>query len=195
MPLGGGPVEIGSGVAGLAYSLVLGRRQKKELLNFRPHNVSLVALGTWILWLGKSTLDYASPSDLFCPRLDWVLPCFTFLDTSLTSWTSRFNAGSAYGANLRAIVAAWNSFICAAMAGITWCLLDYRLQHKYTMVGFCSGTIAGLVAATPSSGFVSPWASLIIGVVAGGLCNYATNSKLLYASFPMCWRSMTLTRV
>lgn len=49
---GGGPVEIGSGVAGLAYALVLGRRQEKELLNFRPHNVGLVALGTWILWLG-----------------------------------------------------------------------------------------------------------------------------------------------
>jgi ammonium transporter, Amt family len=36
---GGGPVEIGSGVAGLAYSWVLGRRGDKELLNFRPHNV------------------------------------------------------------------------------------------------------------------------------------------------------------
>jgi len=46
---GGGPVEIGSGVAGLAYSWVLGRRQEKELLNFRPHNVSLVALGSSFL--------------------------------------------------------------------------------------------------------------------------------------------------
>jgi Amt family ammonium transporter len=36
---GGGPVEIGSGVSGLAYAWVLGRRQEKELLNFRPHNV------------------------------------------------------------------------------------------------------------------------------------------------------------
>lgn len=44
--LGGGPVEIGSGVGGLAYSWILGRRQEKELLNFRPHNVSLVGLGS-----------------------------------------------------------------------------------------------------------------------------------------------------
>ena len=44
--LGGGPVEIGSGVAGLAYSWVLGRRNERELLNFRPHNVSLVGLGS-----------------------------------------------------------------------------------------------------------------------------------------------------
>jgi ammonium transporter, Amt family len=43
---GGGPVEIGSGVGGLAYSWVLGRRQETELLNFRPHNVSMVGLGS-----------------------------------------------------------------------------------------------------------------------------------------------------
>lgn len=49
---GGGPVELGSGVAGLAYALVLRQRQPSELLNFRPHNVSLVNLGTFILWFG-----------------------------------------------------------------------------------------------------------------------------------------------
>lgn len=43
---GGGPVEIGSGIGGLAYSWVLGRRHERELLNFRPHNVSLVGLGS-----------------------------------------------------------------------------------------------------------------------------------------------------
>ena len=36
---GGGPVEIGSGIGGLAYSWVLGRRSERELINFRPHNV------------------------------------------------------------------------------------------------------------------------------------------------------------
>lgn len=43
---GGAPVEIGSGVGGLAYAWVLGKRQEKELQNFRPHNVSLVSLGS-----------------------------------------------------------------------------------------------------------------------------------------------------
>jgi len=43
---GGGPVEIGSGIGGLAFSWVLGRRHERELLNFRPHNVSLVGLGS-----------------------------------------------------------------------------------------------------------------------------------------------------
>jgi len=46
LPQGGGPVEIGSGVGGLAYAWVIGRRNEKELLNFRPHNVALVGLGS-----------------------------------------------------------------------------------------------------------------------------------------------------
>jgi Amt family ammonium transporter len=142
---GGGPVEIGSGVGGFAYAWVLGRRQEKELLNFRPHNVSMVNLGTFMLWFG------------------WL----------------GFNGGSAFGANLRAIMAIWNSMLAAAFGGIVWCFLDYRLERKYTMVGFCSGTIAGLVAATPASGFVHPWAAVIMGIVSGAVCNYATKVKLL----------------
>ncbi|KAI6159508.1 ammonium transporter [Pisolithus thermaeus] len=142
---GGGPVEIGSGVAGLAYAWVLGRRQEKELLNFRPHNVAMVNLGTFILWFG------------------WL----------------GFNGGSAFGANLRAIMAIWNSMLAPAFGGIVWCLLDYRLERKYSMVGFCSGSIAGLVAATPASGYIHPWASVIMGIVTGAVCNYATKVKFL----------------
>ncbi|KAG9092769.1 hypothetical protein FRC06_011806 [Ceratobasidium sp. 370] len=142
---GGGPVEIGSGVGGLAFAWVLGRRSESQLLNFRPHNVSLVVLGTFMLWFG------------------WL----------------GFNAGSAFGANLRAVMAAWNSNITAAFGGVTWCLLDFRLERKFTMVGFCSGTIAGLVAATPASGYIPPWASVILGIVTGAVCNYATKIKYL----------------
>ncbi|KAL5635100.1 hypothetical protein ACGC1H_002959 [Rhizoctonia solani] len=142
---GGGPVEIGSGVGGLAFSWVLGRRRQSELMNFRPHNVSLVVLGTFMLWFG------------------WL----------------GFNAGSAFGANLRAVLAAWNTNITAAFAGVTWCLLDYRLEGKFTMVGMCSGTIGGLVAATPASGFITLWGSVILGVVTGAVCNYATKIKYL----------------
>ncbi|KAF8973539.1 ammonium transporter [Flammula alnicola] len=142
---GGGPVEIGSGVAGLAYSWVLGRRNERELLNFRPHNVSQVGLGTFMLWFG------------------WI----------------GFNGGSAFGANLRAIFAIWNTMIAAAFGGIVWCLLDFRFERRWSMVGCCSGTIAGLVAATPSSGFLKPWSSVIVGILAGGLCNFATKVKFL----------------
>lgn len=67
--------------------------------------------------------------------------------------------------------------------------LDYRLQHKYTMVGLCSGTIAGLVAATPSSGYIPIWASVILGVVTGAVCNYSTKST----SIACCHYAILLT--
>ncbi|KAI0076227.1 ammonium transporter [Panus rudis PR-1116 ss-1] len=140
---GGGPVEIGSGISGLAYSWVLGRRSEKELLNFRPHNVSMVGLGTFILWFG------------------WL----------------GFNGGSAFGANLRAVLAIWNTMIAAAFGGFVWCLLDYRIERKLSMVGFCSGTIAGLVAATPASGYIPTWASVILGALVGAISNYGTKLK------------------
>ncbi|RPD81627.1 ammonium transporter [Lentinus tigrinus ALCF2SS1-7] len=142
---GGGPVEIASGISGLAYSWALGRRSERELRNFRPHNVSLVALGTFILWFG------------------WL----------------GFNGGSAFGANLRAIMAIWNSMIAAAMSGIVWCLLDYRIERKWSMVGFCSGTIAGLVAATPASGYVPQWAAFVMGIIVGAVANYSTKLKFI----------------
>jgi Amt family ammonium transporter len=140
---GGGPVEIGSGVGGLAFSWVLGRRHPKELHNSRPYSVSFVTLGTLILWFG------------------WL----------------GFNGSSAYGANMRAVVAVWNTMLSGAFGGITWCLLDFRLDHKWGMVGFCTGTIVGLIAATPASGFIPPWAAVIMGIASGALCNVATKIK------------------
>lgn len=140
---GGGPVEIGSGMSALAYSWVLGRRQEKMMLNFRPHNVSLITLGTVLLWFG------------------WL----------------GFNGGSAFGANLRATMACWNSNLTAMFGAITWVLLDWRLARKWSMVGWCSGTISGLVAATPASGFITPWASVALGITTGIVCNFATKVK------------------
>lgn len=140
---GGGPVEIGSGLSGLAYSMVLGRRKERMMLNFRPHNVSLILLGTVFLWFG------------------WL----------------GFNGGSSYGANLRAVMACWNTNITAAFAAITWVILDWRLARKWSMVGWCSGTISGLVAATPAAGFISPWASVILGIVTGIVSNYSTKGE------------------
>ncbi|BFZ55681.1 low affinity high capacity ammonium permease [Savitreella phatthalungensis] len=90
-----------------------------------------------------------------------------------------FNGGSAFGANLRAAISITATNIAGALGGITWCALDYRLERSFTMVGFCSGVIAGLVAATPSSGYVGPSASVAVGVLAGAICNYATKFKYL----------------
>lgn len=88
-----------------------------------------------------------------------------------------FNGGSALASNMRAVMACLVTHIAASVAAVTWCLLDYRLEKKFSAVGFCSGAIAGLVAITPGSGFVTPWAAVIFGVVGGVACNFATKIK------------------
>jgi Amt family ammonium transporter len=90
-----------------------------------------------------------------------------------------FNGGSALGANLRAVMACIVTHIAASVGGFTWCLLDYRLEKKWSTVGFCSGVIAGLVAITPASGYVPAWSAVIFGVVGAITCNFATKLKFL----------------
>ncbi|KAK3366293.1 ammonium transporter AmtB-like domain-containing protein [Lasiosphaeria ovina] len=90
-----------------------------------------------------------------------------------------FNGGSALAGNLRAVMACLVSQIAACVGGFTWCLLDYRLERKWSTVGFCSGVISGLVAITPASGFVPPWSAVIFGIVGGAGCNFATKLKFI----------------
>lgn len=90
-----------------------------------------------------------------------------------------FNGGSALAMNLRAIMACVVTHLAASTGGIAWVLLDYRLERKWSTIGFCSGAIAGLVAITPASGFVPSWAGVIIGVVGAICCNFATKLKFL----------------
>ncbi|KAG8848324.1 hypothetical protein FRC20_002597 [Serendipita sp. 405] len=91
-----------------------------------------------------------------------------------------FNGGSALSANMRAANACIITNLAASVAGVTWMLWDYRLEKKWSVVGFCSGAIVGLVAITPASGFVGPHASVAFGVVAGTVCNFATKLKFIF---------------
>lgn len=68
-------------------------------------------------------------------------------------------------------MAAVVTHLAACVGGLTWCLMDYRYEGKWSTVGFCSGVVAGLVAITPASGYVPAWASVIIGLCAG-LCTF-----------------------
>jgi Amt family ammonium transporter len=144
---GGTPVHISSGSAALAYSIMLGKRRGHGTpeLNYRPHNVTHVVIGTLFLWFG---------------------------------WFG-FNGGSAVGANLRATMACVVTNLAASVGAFTWVLIDYRLEHKWSAVGWCSGAITGLVAITPASGFVPPWSAVVYGVVGSIACNYATKIKFI----------------
>ena len=85
-----------------------------------------------------------------------------------------FNAGSALTAGGLAASAFTVTNIAAAAATITWVLASYAHNRKVSVVGAACGAVAGLVAITPASGFVTPGGALIIGLVAGGLCYSAT---------------------
>ncbi|KAL4068504.1 ammonium transporter AmtB-like domain-containing protein [Scleroderma yunnanense] len=91
-----------------------------------------------------------------------------------------FNGGSALSANLRATMACIVTNLAASVGGLTWMFWDWRLERKWSVVGFCSGAIAGLVAITPGSGFVGPPASVLFGFMAGTVCNFATQLKFIF---------------
>ncbi|MEY4342916.1 MAG: hypothetical protein RL736_712, partial [Pseudomonadota bacterium] len=89
-----------------------------------------------------------------------------------------FNAGSAVAANGSAGMAMLVTQIAAATAGIAWMLIEwFSGEKKPSLLGMCSGAVAGLVAITPASGFVTPSAAFFIGLAAGVIC-YLTCTKL-----------------
>lgn len=91
-----------------------------------------------------------------------------------------FNGGSALAATLRAAQACIVTNLAASVGGLTWMLWDWRLEKKWSAVGFCSGAIAGLVAITPGSGFVGSPAAVLYGFMAGTVCNFATQLKFVF---------------
>jgi Amt family ammonium transporter len=95
----------------------------------------------------------------------------TFIGASLlwVGWFG-FNAGSAVTAGMQAGMAMLVTQIATATAAFAWMLVEWAMRGKATVVGICSGAVAGLVAITPASGFVGPDGALAIGFAAGVIC-------------------------
>jgi Amt family ammonium transporter len=85
-----------------------------------------------------------------------------------------FNAGSELAADGIAANAVLVTNTAAAAATITWVLASYLHHGKVSVLGAACGAVAGLVAITPASGFVTAGGAVVIGLVAGGLCYSAT---------------------
>ncbi len=85
-----------------------------------------------------------------------------------------FNAGSSLGANGLAANALLVTNTAAGAGTLTWVLASYLHKSKVSVAGAAAGAVAGLVAITPASGFVTAGGALAIGFVAGGLCYSAT---------------------
>ncbi|NDW43450.1 ammonium transporter [Ruegeria sp. PrR005] len=86
-----------------------------------------------------------------------------------------FNGGSQLAADGGAAMALTVTHISAATASLSWALWERIKYGKASLVGLVTGTIAGLASITPASGFVGPAAALLIGAVAGILCQEAVN--------------------
>jgi len=78
-----------------------------------------------------------------------------------------FNAGSALAADGIAANAFTTTTLAAAVASFTWAALEYITRRKASVLGFCSGAVAGLVVVTPACGFITPSASVPLGILAG----------------------------
>ncbi|HEV3205125.1 MAG TPA: ammonium transporter [Gemmataceae bacterium] len=88
-----------------------------------------------------------------------------------------FNGGSALGSNGLAGAALTASQVAAATAALSWMAIEWLHRGKPTALGLASGVVAGLVAVTPASGFVTPLGALAIGLMAGAVCYIAVSLK------------------
>ncbi len=81
-----------------------------------------------------------------------------------------FNAGSNLEANGLAALAFINTFLATAAAAVSWSLVEQFKHGRPSLLGAVTGAVAGLVAITPASGFASPMASIILGLIVSPIC-------------------------
>lgn len=90
-----------------------------------------------------------------------------------------FNGGSGLQSGSAGVSAFAATQAAAAAAGLSWLLIEWLHRGKPTALGLASGLVAGLVAVTPASGYISPASGLIIGAIAGVVCYLAVSFKPL----------------
>ena len=84
-----------------------------------------------------------------------------------------FNAGSQFAADGVAALALLNTVAASAAGMVSWMVVERIKVGKPTLVGACTGLVAGLVTVTPAAGFVEPWAAVVMGIVTAPCCFFA----------------------
>ena len=84
-----------------------------------------------------------------------------------------FNAGSQFAADGTAALALLNTVAASAAGMLAWMAVEKLRIGKPTLVGACTGLVAGLVGITPAAGFVEPWAAILIGIITAPCCFFA----------------------
>ncbi|PYL09938.1 MAG: ammonia channel protein [Verrucomicrobia bacterium] len=94
-----------------------------------------------------------------------------------------FNAGSALAPDGIAANAFMSTTLATAVASFIWAMLEYALRGKPSVLGFCSGAVAGLVVITPACGYVAPSGAVIIGIAAGVVPFFACTKLKLWLGY------------
>jgi Amt family ammonium transporter len=101
--------------------------------------------------------------------------CMTGTGMLWAGWYG-FNAGSAVAADGVAVNAFVTTTLSAAAGCFSWSLFEYVRRGKPSVLGFCSGVVAGLATITPASGFVTASSAVMIGLAAGAATYFACNN-------------------
>ncbi|CAK1358732.1 unnamed protein product [Cercospora beticola] len=149
---GSGPVHIASGFSALAWSMMLGPRISDTTTTDRRKII------------------HHKPHNPFLVGLGTILIWF--------GWFA-FNGGSTANLSLRSIYVMINTNLAACGGGLGWVLLEYFHTHKFSIIGFCSGIISGLVGITPAAGFVPVYVAALIGLLTSVCCFYTNKYKYL----------------
>ena len=139
---GGYVIHLSAGVASLVGAAILGPRLKRDRTTV-PSNMTMVAMGAGILWLG---------------------------------WNG-FNGGDPYYAGADAASAVLNTNVATAVGVLTWVAMDmlFSKSKKPAFLGAINGMLCGLVAITPSAGWVNGFGAILVGLIASSIVWVAWN--------------------
>jgi ammonium transporter, Amt family len=187
---------VGAFVERMKFSAMLWFIGMWSLLVYAPIAHWVWEPGGWLAQLGA--LDFAGGSvvhinagvsGLVCayflgPRRGYGREAFEPFNLGLTMagagmlWVGwfGFNAGSAVAADGRAGLAMAVTHIAAAAGAMSWMFGEWIVRGRPSLLGLCSGLVAGLVAITPAAGFVTPRSALLIGVLAGLACYWGATA-------------------
>ncbi|KAL6244172.1 hypothetical protein RBB50_009042 [Rhinocladiella similis] len=149
---GSGPVHIASGFSALAWSLMLGPRISEHTSGERAKIIHFKPHNPFLVGIGT---------------------CFIWF-----GWFA-FNGASTANLSLRSIYVVVNTNLAACGGGIGWTLLEYWYTQKFSIIGFCSGIISGLVGITPAAGFVPVYVAALVGLLTSTACFFTNKYKYL----------------
>lgn len=211
---GGSPVEIGSGVGGMALSFVVGRRREKLLINFRPHNVSIVTIGTSLLWFGWLAFNAGSAggANLRAAYAVWnsnLTAVFAAFSWSLLDWRlerkwsmvavcSGIVSGLVASTPCAGMIPFWASIILGVVSGIC-CNLSTQIKYLIgvddSLDTFAEHGIAGIIGLLFNGLFAADWIIGLDGVTEhdGGWLSH--NWKQMYKQVAFIGASVGYTAV